>query len=74
MPSIDYTGRFYARGVCTDKGARGALGFPVKAARASTARRFADKEILDMLPGWERGTVVLLKDGKRVDSWILIRQ
>lgn len=71
MPTIDDTGRFHARGVCTDKGKCGAVGFPIRTSRASTAKRFANKMILELLPGWQCGTVVLKKDGERVDTWTL---
>lgn len=75
MPTIDYRGRFHACGVATSPaGTTGALRFPIRCSRASNARRFANKEILKMLPGWDAGTVVLRKDGKRIDSWTLRRQ
>lgn len=74
MPTIDYAGRFHARGACFDKGSRAALGFPIKASRSSTARNFANKEILELLPGWGHGRVLLTNDGKFLDSWILRRK
>lgn len=74
MPAIDYTGDFYTRGVCTGKGSRGAIGFPIKASTAGVARRFANKMILKLLPGWDHGTVVLTQNGKRVMAWILSRR
>ena len=73
MPAIDYTGLFHARGVSTAKDSTAAIGFPIKASRTSTSRRFANKIILEWLPGWEVGTVVLSKNRKRVDSWVLRR-
>ena len=73
MPSINYTGRFYAKGSCTSKGCHAALGFPIKASRATTARRFADKMLLDLLPGWTTGTVRLTRDGLHIDAWLLTR-
>ncbi|KKN38354.1 hypothetical protein LCGC14_0754290 [marine sediment metagenome] len=73
MPTMDSTGLFYARGVPTAKGSRAALGFPIRASRASTARRFADKMILELLPGWDTGVVALTRNAKRVDSWLLKR-
>ena len=73
MPTVDHSGRFHARGVCTDKDSRGALGFPIKASTLKAARNFASREILEMLPGWNRGTGVMFKDGKRVESYRLIR-
>jgi len=73
MPAIDHNGRFHAYGRCTDKGKTGALGFPIKASRQSTARRFADAMLLKLLPGWGRGQVVLTRNGKRVECWTLSR-
>ena len=73
MPSIDYKGRFYAKGSCTSKGCHAALGFPIKASRATTARRFANTTLLELLPGWTVGTVRLTRDGLFVASWILKR-
>ena len=73
MPAIDYTGLFHARAVSTAKGTTGALGFPIKASRPVTAKRFANRTILELLPGWKVGTVVLNKNRKRVDSWVLRR-
>ena len=73
MPAIDHTGQYHVRAVATAKGSTAAIGFPIKASRVSTARRFADKMILELLPGWTRGRVTLVKDGQRVLAWVLSR-
>ena len=73
MSAIDYSGRFHARGVCTDKGSSGALGFPIKASTLQAARDFANQTILDLLPGWGCGSVRILEDGKFVESYLLER-
>ena len=73
MPAIDYTGRFYARGKSTSKEGRAGIGFPIKASRASTAMRFAEKMILELLPGWTCGVVRLQENGRVIHTRIVRR-
>ena len=73
MPAIDYTGRFHACGRSTSKDSRAAIGFPIQASRVNTAQRFAEKMILELLPGWVCGVVRLEKDGRLIHTWVLRR-
>ncbi len=73
MPSIDYGGKFFVVARSTAKRSRAAIRFPIKASRLSTARRFADRQVLDLLPGWTCGPVRLMRGQKCVDAWVLRR-
>jgi hypothetical protein len=73
MPSIDYSGPYHARAVATDKDSRAGIGFPIKASGVGPAMRFADKMIVELLPGWTVGTVRLTKHGTVIRTWILRR-
>jgi hypothetical protein len=82
MPSIDYSGDYFVQAICTSsigapyhvKDSRGAIGFPVRASRPSVARRFASRKILDLLHGWQVGSVTLFRQGKQVDTWMLRKE
>ena len=70
MPSIDYQGRYFAIGKSTESTA--CIRFPVKASTPQAAKNFADRTVLELLPGWERGYVTI-KKGKKLTSHYLVR-
>lgn len=84
MPSIDYAGHYFVRAICTGqigapyyvKDPKGALAFPIRASQESIARRFANRKILKLLPGWRVGSVTLFRGDRQrqIDAWILRRE
>ena len=74
MPSIDYLGDYRVEAFSTAKDSRAAIRFAVRASSSKVAKRFADKMVLAMLPGWTIGAVSLRKHKVIVHSWTLSRK
>lgn len=74
MPSIDYDGAYCVHAESTARDSRAAIRFPVKASSSKVAKRFAEKMVLAMLPGWTVGAVSLMKHKVVVWSWLLTRK
>lgn len=71
MPAIDHHGKWHVK---ARSNTTAAIGFPISAARLSTARRFAERMVLELLPGWVRGRLWLTRNRKPAVSWVLHRQ
>ena len=73
MPAIDYSGAYHVAARSTVSGSRAAISFPIKASRTATAKRFAEREVLRMLPGWTMGHLSISRNGTWLESWLLAR-
>ena len=74
IPSIDYNGKYYVRAASTGGASRAAVTFPVEADRFDDAVQFTEETVLKMLPGWDRGQVMLFRYNQKIHSWVLIRE